>query len=217
VNPNRTKKGQIISRQKYHELSEASFENAKELMEESELLLNNDRYARSYALAVLSLEEFAKSLMWKEYNLKCQRYKHEALEFPKTYGKLITQHKIKQSLFLSSLVFRRLMKEMIDQKVHGQPTKEGINRKVLELDSLLSKIANLEIDKQNAFYVNIHQGKISVPKDSVNRENCDVLVKVLRESVDPFKQIVGLDMSSEMGQFVLKAWVEMDKPHHHPK
>jgi AbiV family abortive infection protein len=210
-------KVQTISRQEYQELSEASFENAKELLEESELLLNNDHYARSYALAVLSVEEFAKSLMWKIYNLKCQRYKHEDLEFPKMLTKQITQHGSKQAIFLSNLVLGRMMEGALDQKLNGQPIKEAIDRKASELDALLSKIANLEIDKQNALYVDICEGKISIPKNSVNKEKCLVLLKVLRESVDPFEQIVRLDISSEMGRFVFKAWEEMDKPHHHPK
>jgi AbiV family abortive infection protein len=210
--PEQNEKGQTISRQKYQELSEASFENAKELMEESELLLNNDRYARSYALAVLSLEEFAKSLMWKLYNLKCQRYKHEDLEFPKMLTKQITQHGTKQAIFLFNLVLGQMMEGALDQKLNGQPIKEAIDRKTSELDALLSKIANLEIDKQHAFYVDFREGRIGIPKDSVNKEKCVVLLKVLRESVDPFEMFVRLDMSSEMGQFMLKAWEEMDNP-----
>jgi AbiV family abortive infection protein len=205
-------KGQTVTRQKYQELSEASFENRKELLEESELLLKNERHARSYALVVLSLEEFSKALIWKMYNLKCQRYELDVLEFPKPLAKQITRHNTKQALFLFNLVLGRMIEAVLKQKPSGQSIKEAVDRKASELDALLSKIHNLEIDKQNAFYVDFQKGKILIPKNCLNKEKCLLLLKILRESVDDFEQIVRLDMKSEMGQFMLKAWEGIHNP-----
>ena len=52
-------------RDKYVEASLESYRNSRNLLDEAELLLRSSKFARSYALAVLCLEEFAKSFLYR--------------------------------------------------------------------------------------------------------------------------------------------------------
>jgi len=49
----------------YEDAARAAYRNSLGLLEESNVLYKNSRYARSYALCVLCAEEFAKSFLYK--------------------------------------------------------------------------------------------------------------------------------------------------------
>ncbi|MFC1904899.1 AbiV family abortive infection protein, partial [Chloroflexota bacterium] len=53
------------NKEKYKEAIEASIENGKRLLEDSELLRDSERFPTAKALAILAQEEFAKAYIFR--------------------------------------------------------------------------------------------------------------------------------------------------------
>jgi AbiV family abortive infection protein len=184
-------------------LSEAAFENAAELLEESELLMEHQKLARSYALAVLSMEELSKSLMWNVYFLLSHKHAVKDPALIEREVKLFTRHREKQSVFIFLLIFPKIVEESIKEKSEtGHLSKENLNRVASRLDPILNNIQNLETNKQDAFYVGVRQeGKINIPGNNVTRRRkCLELISLIREHLNQFETIIHLDLSSPLGQ-----------------
>jgi AbiV family abortive infection protein len=49
----------------YEDAARAAYTNSLNLLEEANILYKNSKYARSYALSVLSTEEFVKAFLYK--------------------------------------------------------------------------------------------------------------------------------------------------------
>src|SRR5215204_5556978 len=49
----------------YEKAAKAAYGNCLQLLNDANLLFNNSRFARGYALSILCLEEFAKSFLYK--------------------------------------------------------------------------------------------------------------------------------------------------------
>lgn len=167
----------------YEKAAKAAFENAKDLIDDAELLLTRRRYARSKALLVLASEEFAKLVLYKVYS-----YGLISAEEEKEFEKAIRDHtpKIK--------IFTKLMSDLSVALQHKDKVIElALNQKkdiAGILETLKEEIAQDEIVgifetanqvKKAAFYVDISGNKVLLPKDVVTEEDCRKTIKILRE------------------------------------
>lgn len=85
------------------------YENAKELIEESYLLFNNKRFARSYALAQIAHEELAKlPIIYQESSRSFFKEKHDW----KSFYKRLRNHKAKNK---QNFVFYQMMLREIEE------------------------------------------------------------------------------------------------------
>ena len=150
-------------------LSDYCLQNAGELIQEAGILLKHKRYARSYALSVVAMEEISKrELLWEAIWLGDDKQKWE--EF---WGKF-KSHRVKLS---------QMLKNYIDITISK---RADTPRKVL--DDYLSKVAKSKAKsqteayyfdrcKQRAFYVDAVAGKLIAPSQYIPRKTAQGMLK----------------------------------------
>lgn len=129
--------------------------NAQELCDESEILLKNEKYARSYSLSHLAREEFSKCfilyrpiielIIGNQVDLKKTRIRYRSHK-----AKLIADRATTLHLFGSEL------------------EKDGIKK-----DGLFSGIEKSNEWKNTSLYVDWNNGKFIMPTHSFSREKAE--------------------------------------------
>jgi len=145
---------------------EKSLENAKELIEEGDILFNANRFCRAYCLYQLATEEIGKSRLL--FALIMNRKLGEEIDY-KEVNKEFIHHQTKSK---SALTF-----EMIALLVmySNKKDKSAQERKKKFLDSLQSiqdenDVNVLNNHKNNSLYVGIKDGNFLDPKDAITKE-----------------------------------------------
>ncbi len=137
-------------------------QNANDLLDEANILFDNSRFARAAALAILSEEEFAKSILMKE----CV----QAKAWNSFYYNILKQHPEKQAIseYISFILSK--IKEVIEQNQFRTiplpivstifPESVEIQEFREDLQKNTIKKKKRDIYKQSMFYVNI--GKTAI-------------------------------------------------------
>ena len=155
-------------------------DNARELVEEAELLLANRRFARAYALSQLACEEMAKIPML----VRAATDTLMGLEFdwPKLWRRLRSHHaKISGILFIDYLA---------DPNVDG-----GADLKRLKEDR--ANVANYNKLKNWSLYVDFSDDEFWKPSELVSEDSAAAFVKLGRSRL-AFFEAVELDTQGEI-------------------
>jgi AbiV family abortive infection protein len=153
----------------YEEAAKKSYENALDLQKDARLLYDKKRYARAYALSVLSIEELCKAYLFKgvaEGTIKEEKVK--------LLQKAIINHSIKLNMIslmlgisqLSSETTSYLNKADIGKDLPPPTFHEDVNKflKVME------KFEEFGKAKLNALYVDINGSGVISPRSEMNKE-----------------------------------------------
>jgi len=158
-----------LSVEEIEKLSDYCLQNAGELIQEAGILLQHKRYARSYALSVVAMEEISKrELLWEAIWLGDDKQKW------RKFWEKFKSHRVKLS---------QMLKNYIDITISK---KADTPRKVL--DDYLSKMAKAQAksqteasyfdsSKQWALYVDSVEGKITVPSQYIPRKLAQGMLK----------------------------------------
>lgn len=148
--------------------------NATELLEDALFLLNDGRYARSYALTVLAREEMAKLAMVVRavYALNT----HEQFDWDR-FDRRIKSHEAKLEVFaLVEIIISTNLSQQVDKKA--------------ELRRLLSEPENrrrLNEGKQDGFYVSVSAEGVRLPSDVISAELARSLYHRTRTMLEFFR------------------------------
>lgn len=168
------------------------FCNAKELLEDAEILKKNRKYARALSLAMLSLEELAKVPMLANTLL----YPKNAQRRWKNFWTSFTSHPDKQLIW----------------SIYGEFLKKvGITGYEDKYPSSLVPL--LEKFKQLGFYVNFFDNKFIKPDDFAkdNPEWIKWIFEITRKRIDDFSHLhSSLDDSKrviKLGKDIIRAFI----------
>ncbi|MGM2415962.1 MULTISPECIES: AbiV family abortive infection protein [Bacillus cereus group] len=140
------------------------FENAKELIEESEILLANERFARSYTLSHIASEELSKlpilfrvatdihfkiKVNWKDVNKDLRD--HEG----------------------------KLRRKFIHQQILLNP--KGFNDELLKF--IKDKAKHYNTLKNDSLYAGIRNGEFTKPSRTIDREIAEANIQVVKEEL----------------------------------
>ncbi len=137
---------------------ELIFENAKELLLDAELLFENGRYARAYALCQFCIEEMGKSRLIFEQIIFAGDTQMELND--KEFWKKFRNHRTKteKSTMIDFSIEHNLSKSKSDRETF-------IKNIVKEVD--LTKTYD-EL-KNESLYTNLHKGKFCKPSERITR------------------------------------------------
>jgi len=146
--------------------------NATELLEDALFLLNDGRYARSYALTVLAREEMAKLAMVVRAVLNA----HEQFDWDR-FDRRIKRHEAKLEVFaLVEIIISTNLSQQVEKKA--------------ELRRLLSEPENrrrLNEGKQDGFYVSVSAKGVRLPSDVIFDELARSLYDRTRTMLEFFR------------------------------
>lgn len=140
------------------------FENAKELIAESEILLANERFARSYTLSHIASEELSKLPIL--FRVATDIYFDIKVNWKKV-NKDLRNHEGK------------LRRKFMHQQVMANPM--GFNDEVLK--SIEEKAKHYNALKNDSLYAGIRNGEFTKPSRTIDREIAEANIEVLKEEI----------------------------------
>ncbi|UFU00165.1 AbiV family abortive infection protein [Radiobacillus kanasensis] len=142
-----------LSFQKLEEAYNLVYENTKELLVDSRLLLENERYARSYALAQMAHEELAKlPIIYQEATRSYFKETHDW----KSFYKRLRNHGAKNK---QNFVFYQTMLNAV-----------GNNSMNLEYEKIKDNLAFVNHMKNISLYADIKNDKFTKPSNEINEK-----------------------------------------------
>ncbi|MDF2015546.1 AbiV family abortive infection protein [Priestia megaterium] len=145
------------------------YENVKELLEESRLLYENKKYARSYALAQFAHEELAKlPIIYQEASRAFFKEPHDWKDFHKR----LRSHESKNKM---NFIFYRYMLD-IAKKEHSDFTIE-------KMEDTLQHINEL---KNNSIYADIKNNKFTKPSLEIEKNLAGTHLELVEEMFKTF-------------------------------
>ncbi|AMQ05904.1 AbiV family abortive infection protein [Sporosarcina psychrophila] len=177
-----------------------TFYNGCVLLEESQLLYDNNKYARAYLLAHIAIEEWARCFMLASAIMK---FKIRALDVKKLLRRQ-TSHQDKIELAYS---FVKMLKK------HGNPLgkenkKEAMNEIMRNLNAefMIGKdeIRKLNDFKNSSFYVDHYENVTKSPSEMISEEKASeliasaMLLKELLELAKWHEDEVLIDLAKKM-------------------
>lgn len=171
----------------YEKGARAAFENAKDLLDDAEILLTKKRFARSFALSILASEEFAKSMIYKFRSLGLVS-EDERQDFDRA----ILDHKPKLKVFrkylaLTSIISQnpeRVRRAVVDEKKSIIELVESLQKEMFQ-DEVWKIFERANEMKQRGFYVEVSGNKILSPKHTVKEEDARKTLGILRQKAIP--------------------------------
>ncbi|WP_118950497.1 AbiV family abortive infection protein [Taibaiella helva] len=142
-----------------------TIENAEEMIEEADILINNKRFARAYTLYQLGIEEVGKSnlLLQLIFDLKIGR-KVDAKALNKEF-------KFHQAKSKSSIVFEKAALLLMLSTSQEGSAQERVKQFFEESEKVDKENANMLNDNKNkSLYVGIENGKFISPKYIITTE-----------------------------------------------
>jgi AbiV family abortive infection protein len=189
----------------YEDGAKAAYKNCLDMLEEANILYSNSKFPRAYALCVLSMEEFAKSFLYKchsvglitDKDLKRGIVKHQEKIFHSTHLMLIpyvlhnryqkffeaAEHDKNEKDHLKHLAFEAFKRVYEFYKYSDD--KEEIVHKYLEL---FKDVHNLKL---KTLYVDIQGNKLVVPNNTITEEKCKQILEFLNTFAYGFDIILG--------------------------
>lgn len=181
----------------YLDVSKVSLNNSKIICEEAKIFLDQKHYARGFALGAISLEESAKSFMFRLISLN--------LYDEKKKGKIYV-HKIKYKQTSYILNFSSKWIEVIvgllqiGKKYDLVKTEDDIPDNFTEIVQKYIKIIKtpeeFEDRKNNALYVGIDgKGKVLDPNNSVNESEVSQILDVAEMQIGIVERFINIEDS----------------------
>lgn len=171
----------------YEKAAQEAFDNAKDMLDEAEILLQKKRFARSVAISVLASEEFAKSMFYKFRSLGIVSEK-ETLEFESA----INDHKPKIKTFRKYIATTSILSEnaervrrlILDQKMSMLELMKTFENEMVQ-DEAWKIFENANQTKKRAFYVEVSNNKVLSPKHVVTEQDARKTLEILRQKAIP--------------------------------
>lgn len=140
------------------------YENAKELLEESRILFENKRYARSYALAQIAHEELAKlPILYQEATRSFFKEEHDW----KNFYKRLRSHESKNK---QNYVFYQTMLNI-----------KGEDSMNLEYDKIKDNLNFVNHLKNVSLYADIKNNKFTKPALEINKNLAKTHLELVEE------------------------------------
>ncbi|MDA1677033.1 AbiV family abortive infection protein [Bacillus cereus group sp. TH152-1LC] len=140
------------------------FENAKELIEESEILLTNERFARSYTLSHIASEELSKLPIL--FRVATDIHFKIKVDW-KNVNKDLRDHEGK------------LRRKFMQQQILSNP--KGINDALLNF--IKEKAKHYNTLKNDSLYAGICNGEFTKPSHTIDREIAEANIQVVKEEL----------------------------------
>lgn len=184
-------------RELYFDASKKSFENAIRLLEESKILHEYKRYARSYALSILSMEEISKTLLFRCVSVKLME--------EKIIKKFIRDHenKIKHSQMVLIMLgtFVDTYDEIIKATEHDKTTEhkhhifpdvleKGVKESFFRVSNYFS---NAHFTKLESIYVDVKEGKVLDPNIRIEQIQAVKAIEIIEKCLPFVKSIINLE------------------------
>jgi len=182
----------------YERAARAAYDNSKSLLYEGKLLARSWKFARAYALCVLSSEEFCKAVLYKCVS-----------------AKLVGKHKVREIARIHSEKIERFIHIVVSPYIiaHHPEYLEALHQDSKEPDhakhvfpDVASKIAldtprligrmmaifrHAEERKLDALYVEVRGGRLVIPKDAIGERQYREIEDFVRRSIFGFEIFLG--------------------------
>jgi AbiV len=154
----------------------AAFQNSNDILEESKLLFNNEKWARAYVLALLSAEQFA----------TCFEFRCEMAGFKmQTISQKGWEHGIKPArvalVFIVPLIMnlaaRNLMAKLAGQTFVLQIDAD--NQKSIELLYRIFKTDDPQKKRSLALYVDIKGQEVLMPSEKITKTDAQEIIGIM--------------------------------------
>lgn len=182
----------------YFKASKIANKNALNLCQESKLMIDNDYLARGFALGVLSIEESAKSFLYRcvsvdmltEKKLKQIVVDHEKKLYQSglilTLAFFIMDHLIK----LAEIIERDKQKNEPNYSTFpSELTKHGLEAAKKAVDIL----RNAHKIKLDSLYVDVRDNKIVNPEEIIDKKKASQILFGAEITIDIIKSFIELD------------------------
>lgn len=181
----------------------AAYKNSLELLEDANLLFRNSRFARAYALAELSLEEFAKAFLYRCYSAGLIRDAEFQRDLNKHEEKLFHAIHLMSTAALTTPLFEALEhdKGVSDHSRHIFPLKVQEIAKSQRLDRVIDMLKDAHKRKLSSLYVEVepHDESVKSPADHSWEEQIDSLLTFMNAYANGFEVILDAEDSRFVG------------------
>ncbi|MCH7560058.1 MAG: AbiV family abortive infection protein [Thaumarchaeota archaeon] len=171
-----------------------AYNNSIELLKEAEILFNSSKYARSYALSIFGLEEFAKSFMFKcmsfdiikdrDFHSDIRKHREKmfhAIHIVAAFYELVRlNHIIEYS--------RKIDEKEPDHSKHVFPKLVKIKKE--PTDKIVKMLKNAHNKRLYAIYVDLKNNKVITPQKVVNEDGAKDLLVLLGSVIPGFDVIL---------------------------
>jgi len=163
---------QALSLSEIESLRSLALQNAKDLLEEAELLFEHQRFARTYTLAHLSSEELAKLPILAAHGVRLIQ------------GKSISWKKLDKDLTSHATKLKGLL--LVDLIGTG---KDPSSRNIKIHDDTLSRVQLFNTLKNTSLYSGIYQGELFRPNAVFTRKLAEQALTVSKNRLELFADI----------------------------
>jgi len=157
-----------------NEAANAAFQNAVDLFEEAKLLADNQKWARSYVLALLAAEQYTKS-----FEFKCEQI---GRRLPKVPDREL--HKFRLLRFTFLLILPRMMFDgayNLFMLATGKPAREHDRESMKRAYSIFGR--DTDRKKELALYVDLN-ARLRIPSKEIGKNDCKEVLKVMANMMD---------------------------------
>ena len=183
----------------YKNASKIALGNSQNIYNEAKLLIDEEYYARGFALCVISLEESAKSFLYRLISLDLV-YEDKTLQFVRR-GYDAHKNKLQQSSLILSFSTKFLgviieFAKMAHEEGHIKekfPLPNDYKERLEELVKLSERIAKFQSRKNDSLYVDVREGKIIDPNNMVKKEQALTMLEIVNMQTGIVKPFIYLD------------------------
>lgn len=170
----------------YFEASKLALINSRSICDEARFLINEEHYARGFALSIMSLEESAKSFLLRLISLDLV-YEDKTMKFVR-----IHENKLQQSSQILSLspkliqVFVGLAK-MAQEAGYVEAEIElpkDYAEKLRQLEEVTRLVAGFHNKKNDSLYVDVRGGKIINPNETISKNQTLSIIEMADMQID---------------------------------
>lgn len=189
-----------IAKELYEEAALSAYDNSLDLLQEAEILHNNSKYARTYALCVLAAEEFSKSFLYKCQSVGLISDKDFMKDLRKHHEKIF--HSI--HLLISAYHIANYGRE-IDDAISRDKSETDHSKhlyplalmdsivKTMKKENIIKIFKAASTRKIYSFYVDIQDSKVLVPSKCISAKMAREILEILKSYLPGFEVILGSD------------------------
>jgi AbiV family abortive infection protein len=185
-------------KEEYERLTQAAYENAQELADESEFLMKAGKYPRACSLAVLAAEEFAKAFLCKCYSV--------GMITDRNFHRDLANHDVKLVHFVKIVVANGLLsrhKREIDEAFRLRRLLKYHDIVKITLDRIAEKekqqiknavdvFAQGDLIKQAGFYTDLDGKRIIKPSEMITKQRAQVVLSYM-PAIRGFNLVLGMN------------------------
>lgn len=164
----------------YFKASKLALDNSRLIHDEAQFLIDENHYARGFALSIISLEESAKSFLLRLISLDLV-YEDKTMKFVRNH-----ENKLQQSSQILSLspkliqAFVGLAQMARDAgyiKTEVEIPKD-YDDKIKQLEEITQMVAKYHNKKNDSLYVDVREGKIIDPNEITKKEQASTILEM---------------------------------------